>query len=240
MRSKPIDDLKAKRNTGGYGGSTLRYVGVRLVRDAVAAIQRRVSHYAHFMNRKREYARYDIGEWTYGAPTVLDHGGNGKLKIGCFCSISERVTILLSGEHRLDWVTTYPFPDVREEARHFQGHPRSKGPVVIGNDVWIGYGATILSGVTVGDGAVVAGGSVVVKDVPAYAIVAGNPARLIKHRFSPRQIEALLEIGWWDWPFEKIREAWPLLLSNDIDAFISAYGKPQAVPAAADATGGGR
>ena len=101
----------------------------------------------------------------------------------------------------------------------------SKGPVVIGHDVWIGRGATILSGVTIGDGAVVAAHSVVTKSVGPYSIVAGNPARLVRQRFSEDQTAALLRICWWDWPIETIREAWPLLLSDGIDVFIEKYGK---------------
>ena len=235
-----LNGSAAKLTTPAYRGSTLRFVVVSLLRDALSAIRRHVSQHAHFMNRKREYAGFEIGEWTYGSPAVLNYGGKGTLKIGCFCSISEHVTILLGGEHRWDWVTTYPFTDACVEASHFQGHPRSKGPVIIGNDVWIGYGATILSGVTIGDGAVVAAGSVVVKDVPPYAVVGGNPARVVKYRFSEGQIAALLEIRWWDWPIEKIRQAWPLLLNDDIDAFICAYGRSQAVHSSADTISTGR
>lgn len=189
-------------------------------------IRRRASERVFFTNRKPEYAKYEIGEWTYGSPRVLDFPDADTLKIGRFCSISIGVTIFLGGNHRSDWVTTYPFSAVCDNARSFQHHLRSKGPVVIGNDVWIGYGATILSGVTIGDGAVVGAGAVVSEDVPPYAIVAGNPARLARHRFGEEQIAALLEIRWWDWPFERICEAWPLLLNNDIDAFIRAYGRP--------------
>jgi acetyltransferase-like isoleucine patch superfamily enzyme len=209
--------------------SKLRYVVASLFYDALASIRRRVSEHEHFTNRKREYAQYYVGEWTYGSPAVEGYRGNESLKIGKFCSISTDVTLFVGGEHRWDWVTTYPFPDVCRDARFFKGHANSKGPIVIGNDVWIAHKVIILSGVTVGDGAVVAAGSVVTKDVPPYTIVAGNPARLIKLRFSEEQIKALLDIRWWDWPMEKIREAWPLLLSAELDLFILTYGEQKAI-----------
>lgn len=128
--------------------------------------------------------------------------------------------IFLGGEHRHDWVTTYPFSALWDQARSIPGHPRSKGDVIIGHDVWIGYGATILSGVNIGNGAVVGAKAVVTKDVPPYAIVAGNPARIVKFRFTPRQINRLLAIAWWDWPEGEIIAALPLLLHTDIDLFI--------------------
>ena len=221
----------------GSSLSNLWSAAVSLARYVPQRIRRSASQRIFFTNRKPEYAGYEIGEWTYGAPTVLSFGDGGTLKIGRFCSIAAGVTIFLGGEHRYDWVTTYPFSVVCEDARSFQGHPRSKGPVVVGNDVWIGHGATILSGVTIGDGAVVAAQSVVAKSVAPYSIVAGNPARPVRQRFSEGQTAALLQIRWWDWPIENIREAWPLLLSGRIDEFIDTYGKSGTGPGSAAATG---
>lgn len=160
------------------------------------------------------------GRGTYGDPLVLHWGENAKLKIGQFCSISSEVEILLGGEHRSDWITTYPFNCLWADAQYVSGHPKTKGDVVIGNDVWIGRGACILSGVIIGDGAIVGARALVAKDVPPYAIVAGNPARIIRYRFCETTIQKLLEIAWWNWPEEKIAEALPYLLSNEIEAFI--------------------
>jgi virginiamycin A acetyltransferase len=176
-----------------------------------------------FMSQSGRYSAYQIGEWSYGRPQVLPFDDCTKLIIGRFCSIASDVTILLGGEHRTDWVCTYPFNELFDDAREFQGHPHTKGDVKIGNDVWIGYGALILSGVSIGNGAVIAARSVVTKNVAPYSIVAGNPARHIRFRFPEHIINALQEIAWWDWPLKEIKEAWPFLLSTNIDAFVARY-----------------
>ncbi|MEK8130363.1 CatB-related O-acetyltransferase [Paenibacillus filicis] len=164
-----------------------------------------------------------IGEFTYGTPEVRSWGEYSHLTIGKFCSIADKVTIFLGGEHRTDWVTTYPFNVLIPEFAFIQGHPRTKGNVTIGNDVWIASGATILSGVQVGDGAVIGAGAVVSRDVPPYAIVAGNPAKLVKYRFSDDIIVRLLHIRWWDWPTDRIESAIPLLQSGDIHTFLTHF-----------------
>jgi virginiamycin A acetyltransferase len=102
------------------------------------------------------------------------------------------------------------------------GHPSTKGDVIIGNDVWIGANVTIMSGVTIGDGAVIANNSHVVKNVEPYSLVGGNPAKLIKYRFTPEQIEKLLKIKWWYWDDKKINKFTPLLCNDNIDKFINS------------------
>jgi len=161
-----------------------------------------------------------IGIHTYGTPKVYSYDDGTKLSIGKYCSISSRVTIFLGGEHRYDWISTFPFNVRWGGFPEIKGTPRSKGDVIIGNDVWIGYGATIFSGVKIGDGAVIGAHAVVRKDVPPYAIFYGNPASLHFYRFETEQIKKLLEIKWWDWDVKKIRKHVPVLQSNQLDEFF--------------------
>jgi len=178
-----------------------------------------------FTANLKSYSSYEIGEWTYGRPTIIEFGEGATLHIGRFCSIAAGVKIFLGGEHRVDWVTTYPFNVMLRQEKQFPGHPHTKGNVFIGNDVWIGNDVLILSGVTIGDGAVVGAGSVVTKNVPAYSIVAGNPARLIRSRFPEDVVRDLENIAWWTWDMSDIKSALPWLLSDDIHAFIARYKK---------------
>ena len=166
------------------------------------------------------YRNYKVGRWTYGVPEVVSWDQGTKLEIGSFCSISKGVKILLGGEHRTDWISTFPFNLLWEEAKDIPGHPSTKGDVIIENDVWIGTDSIILSGIRIGNGSVVGARSVVTKDVPPYAIVAGNPAKVIRYRFEERVIEELLKIRWWEWEDEKIARFIPELLSDNINVFI--------------------
>jgi acetyltransferase-like isoleucine patch superfamily enzyme len=170
---------------------------------------------------------YCIGEFTYGVPHVYFKEENSNLVIGKFCSIAGNVVIFLGGNHRPDWVTTYPFIEwaIDSDSPDVPVYNFSKGNVVIGNDVWIGYGSTILSGITIGNGAVVAAGSVVSRNIGNYEIWGGNPARFIKKRFSDAQIEKLEQIKWWDWPIEEIKAQSSLLYSSDIQSFIDKFIK---------------
>jgi acetyltransferase-like isoleucine patch superfamily enzyme len=168
-----------------------------------------------------------FGKYTYGQPIIYWQNNNAKLIVGNFCSIAENVTVYLGGNHRKDWVTTYPFGHIHQNIfNNFNGdgHPSTKGDIVIGNDVWIASNVTIMSGVTIGDGAIIANNSHVVKNVEPYSLVGGNPAKIINYRFTPEQIEKLLEIKWWNWDDEKINKITPLLCNDNIDEFIkSAY-----------------
>lgn len=180
---------------------------------------------SRFMSENPRYQAFKIGEWSYGYPNVMTWDNKTELTIGRFCSIAGGVSILLGGEHRSDWITTFPFSVFFDSIRDIPGHPKTKGGIKIGNDVWIGQNALILSGVTIGNGAIIGAGSVVTHDVADYAIVGGNPARLIRMRFSDTIITELLRIGWWTWPIDKIKEALPFLLSNDMNAFIEKFSQ---------------
>ncbi len=152
-----------------------------------------------------------IGAFTYGYKNccVRQWGEGASLFVGKFCSIADNVVIFLGGNHNVDWITTYPFGHINTEyfgGEDIQGHPVTKGDVVIGNDVWIGSHVTIMSGVTIGDGAILAAYSVVTKDVESYAIVAGNPARHVRYRFSPDICLALQKLEWWNLQIEEIKD----------------------------------
>ncbi len=164
-----------------------------------------------------------IGKHTYGKPIILSWDHTAKLKIGNFCSISDNVVIILGGDrdHKYYNVSTYPFHIFLKEFKYLQEEsPPIKKDVIIGNDVWIGYGATILSGVKIGDGAIIGAKAVVSKSVGPYSIVVGNPGKVIKKRFDGETIKKLLKIKWWNFDLKKIKSNIPLLLDKDISAFI--------------------
>lgn len=174
--------------------------------------------------------RIRIGTGTYGAPRIRWWGENANLSIGKYCSIAEGVEIFLGGNHRTDWVTTYPFSLSRAwpEARGMLGHPATRGDVRIGNDVWLGAGCVVLSGVTIGHGAVVGCRAVVSRDIPDYAIVAGNPATVVRMRFRPEVVSQLLASAWWDEPKAVLRTHVRSMLSPDVECFLRMYERDTA------------
>jgi virginiamycin A acetyltransferase len=143
-----------------------------------------------------------------------------KLIIGKFCMIASNVKFIMNGANHLTRsLTTYPFAifgNGWENAMDGKSYPQ-KGDINIGNDVWIGYKATIMAGVTIGDGAIIATNATVIKDVEPYSIVGGNPAKEIKKRFSKDIISKLLELKWWDWDIEKITRNIQSLTSNKLE-----------------------
>ena len=175
---------------------------------------------------RRDYVH--VGAYTYGQPQIYSWGEGANLYIGKFCSIAEGVRVFLGGNHRTDWVTTYPFPALKDEwpeASNIEGHPSTKGDVVIGNDVWIGDGATILSGITIGDGSVIGANCLVAQNIEPYSIVVGNPGRCVKKRFSDKRVRKLLSIKWWNWSEKEIRANIQALCSGNIETLIKTYEK---------------
>jgi virginiamycin A acetyltransferase len=147
-----------------------------------------------------------------------------KLIIGKFCMIASDVKFIMNGaNHLTEAISSYPFAIFGEDWQHtMEGKTYPiKGDITIGNDVWIGHNATIMAGVTIGDGAIIATNATVTKDVAPYSIVGGNPAQLIRKRFSDEIISNLLELQWWHWDIEKITQNVQLLTSNDFEKLKS-------------------
>ncbi|HLO83178.1 MAG TPA: CatB-related O-acetyltransferase [Chitinophagaceae bacterium] len=175
-----------------------------------------------------DYTYYDdfenVENFEKNVKYLFDFTGD-KLIIGKFCMIASGVTFIMNGaNHLTDSISTYPFAifgNGWENAMAGKVYP-FKGNTVIGNDVWIGYNATIMAGITIGDGAIIATNATVVKDVAPYTIVGGNPAQEIRKRFPDDIINKLLEIRWWDWDAEKITRNVQYLTGNNIDQLLNA------------------
>jgi virginiamycin A acetyltransferase len=165
----------------------------------------------------------DVANFEKNVKYLFDFTGD-KLIIGKFCMIASDVTFIMNGANHLSKaITSYPFAIFGEDwsgAMEGKTYP-NKGNTQVGNDVWIGYGATIMPGVQIGDGAIIGSKSVVTKNVEAYAIVGGNPAKEIRKRFSEEQIEQLLKLEWWNWPIDKITKNVQNLTSEHIEDFLS-------------------
>ncbi len=176
-----------------------------------------VGDYTMYNDVTRDPRQFEKNNVLYHYPINQD-----KLIIGKFCSIACGARFLFtSANHTKRSLSTYPFPIFFEEWGLDKANVKSawdnKGDIVIGNDVWIGYEAVILSGVHIGDGAIVATRAVVTKDVPPYTIVGGIPAKAIKKRFDEATIAKLLRLQWWNWPFEKIQHSIPFIMNGEID-----------------------
>lgn len=169
--------------------------------------------YNDFVNDPRDFEKNNV---LYRYPINGD-----KLKVGKFCSIACGAKFLFtSANYTMHSISTYPFPIFFEEwgldVTNITSAWDNKGDIVIGNDVWIGYEAIVLSGVTIGDGAIIGTRAVVTKDVPPYTIVGGIPAKPIRKRFSDEVISKLLELQWWNWPENRIKENIDVIQSGRI------------------------
>ncbi|UWQ52892.1 CatB-related O-acetyltransferase [Leisingera caerulea] len=154
--------------------------------------------------------------WAQHLAPYLFPGARERLVIGRFCQIAHGARfITASANHAQEGLSCYPFPVF--DPSQMAGFQPDTRDTVIGNDVWIGYGALVLPGARIGDGAIIGAGAVVRGTVPSYAIVTGNPGTVQSFRFSKPQIARLLALKWWDWPAELITRAEPALLSGDLD-----------------------
>lgn len=176
-----------------------------------------------------EYSYYDDPEDSEGfARNVLylfPFIGD-RLIIGRYCAIARGATFVMNGaNHRMSGFSTYPFNIFGNGWERSTPLPQElpyKGDTVVGNDVWIGYEAMLMPGVRVGDGAIVAARSVVGSNVPAYAIVAGNPARVVRMRYDEAQVQRLQRIAWWNWDADKVSRNLELIVGADLDALEAA------------------
>lgn len=167
----------------------------------------------------------DRGTYFDRNVNIISWSDDYHIYLGKYNSIGRDCNFFLHANHRVDWITTSsqlwgPVTPEIADMHMNMGHPTCKGDIIVENDVWIGAKSTIMSGVKIGNGAVVGSCSVVTKNVPPFAIVAGNPAKVVKYRFSDDQISSLLKISWWDWSEEKIRQNGMKLWSGDINKFI--------------------
>lgn len=179
----------------------------------------------------KDHPKASAGEYSYfhsfDDPEAFAHNIkyafdfiDDQLTIGKFCSIAHGASFVLNGgNHFADRLSTFPFPIFGEAFGAPDPGPwPNKGGIMIGHDVWIGWDATILPGVTVGHSAIIATKAVVASDVPPYAIVAGNPARIVKYRLPEADIARMLDLAWWDWPLDKIAAASNALMQQDVGA----------------------
>ena len=174
----------------------------------------------HFGN---EYKILTIGKRSYIAEAQIESTGiDAHILIGNYCSIGHDVHFHINTQHDYQMVSTFPWNNPYNKVFDYQGKNKTKNQILIGHDVWIGRGAVLQGGIKIGNGAVIASNAVVTKDVEPYAIVGGNPARLIKYRFSSTIIERLNQIKWWYWQDEKILKEKDKI-TGDIDAFVRAF-----------------
>jgi acetyltransferase-like isoleucine patch superfamily enzyme len=159
---------------------------------------------------------------------IISWSDDYHIHVGKYTSVGRDCNFFLHANHRPDWVTTSsqlwgPVTPEIADMHMKMGHPSCKGDITVENDVWIGAKSTIMSGVRIHNGSIVGANSTVTKDVPPYAIVVGNPARVVKYRFNERQVESLLKIEWWNWTEDRIKTEAMLMWSDNIDEFIERH-----------------
>ena len=170
----------------------------------------------------------DRGTYFDRNVNIISWSDQYQVRLGKYNSIGRDCNFFLHANHRPDWISTSsqlwgPVTNEIANMHMNMGHPNCKGDIIIQNDVWIGAKSTVMSVVKISNGAVVGARSVVTKDVPPFAIVAGNPAKVVKYRFTDEQIEKLLSIAWWNWDEQKIKDNAMIIWSNNINEFIDKF-----------------
>jgi virginiamycin A acetyltransferase len=190
-----------------------------------------------FLRAAINHPRMEVGTYTYAsahhppndwarhlAPYLYDFSPE-RLIIGKFCQIADGVTfITASANHRYDGVSTYPFAIFGGPKEDRPSLPQAGPDTVVGNDVWIGQGARILPGSRIGDGVIIGAGAVVAGNVPAYTIVAGNPAGVVRERFTREAAARLIAVAWWNWPIETILDQEAQIMAADVNALELVSG----------------
>lgn len=172
-----------------------------------------------------------VVDYAYWLPTPRTH-----IMIGNYCSLSRQLSFNVGRNHNFKNVTTYPLYILENSFKPSQENLyKNPHQIIIGHDVWIGHGATIMGGVKIGNGAVIGANAVVAKDIPPYAIVVGNPARVIKYRFDAATIKKFLAVKWWNWSPEKIADNLPLM--TDVEKFLATHYTPALENSSADDVG---
>jgi acetyltransferase-like isoleucine patch superfamily enzyme len=173
-----------------------------------------------------------VGRHTYGhdEDTFRVFTEGARIEVGAFCSIGPEVRILGGGEHVITRASTFPLNALLfDRGKRNAPDDVNKGPTVVGNDVWIGLGATILAGVTVGDGAVIGARTVVSKSAPPYAVILGNPGRIVRYRFDSTVRDRLLALQWWEWDDDEIR-AQKRWFMGDVESFLDEMERVRGGP----------
>lgn len=160
----------------------------------------------------------EVADYSARLAPYLYPGAPERLVIGPFVQIAHGVRfITASAYHPAGGLSTYPFRIFDPETMgHYAPEVSARGDTVVGPDVWLGNGARVMAGVTIGAGAIIGAGAVAARDVPAYAVAAGNPARVVRMRFDPATVSELLRLAWWDWPIERILAALPAIEAGDV------------------------
>ena len=165
----------------------------------------------------------DIGDFSYGPLAVARAYGGCKLTVGKFCSFGQGIQMTYYGSHQLTEITTYPFFAFHQDWPPVQSKAVDGQDIIVGNDVYIGNHAVVMQGSEIGDGAVIGAYSVCKTKIPPYCIAVGNHCKVIRKRFSDEHIEKLLEMKWWDWPLDKIKEHLQVISSPDINLLYQIW-----------------